>query len=79
MSEAAIFQIGAAIFVVVTTAVLLYGYSWFRSLQQPDDRPGAPATARVEELLPVIDLAHEAEAQQAGPGEERGRSLGSAA
>ena len=37
MSEAVIFQIGAAIFVAVSTVVFLYGMSSFRNWEDIDD------------------------------------------
>lgn len=37
MSETALFQIGAVIFVAVTTVVFLYGMSTFRDWEDLDD------------------------------------------
>ena len=39
MSQAVIFGVGAVIFVVVSTAVFLYGLLWFRDWQQCDEVP----------------------------------------
>lgn len=37
MSQTVVFEIGAVIFVGVTTAVFLYGLMWFREWQDRDD------------------------------------------
>jgi hypothetical protein len=36
MSQAVLFEIGAVIFVVVSTSVFLYGQAWFRDWEERD-------------------------------------------
>ncbi len=56
MSQAVLFEIGAVIFVVVSTAVFLYGLTWFRDWQDSDEARAEvslapePADVRAERI-----------------------------
>ncbi len=57
MSEAVIFQIGAVIFVAVSTVVFLYGMSTFRDWEDLDDNTRADDRARKGAAEPIAPPA----------------------
>ena len=57
MSEAVVFQIGAVIFVAVSTVVFLYGMSTFRDWEDLDDDPRADDGLRDGAAEPIAPPA----------------------
>ncbi len=67
MSQAVLFEIGAVIFVVVSTAVFWYGLTWFRDWQDSDEAQA--------DLIVAPELAN----VRAEPFSDQGRGAGTSA